>query len=156
MALKIGINGMGRIGRMVVRSIIESQNKFLKINHINNRSNAEVTSKLIKYDSIHGKFKADLTFDENEIIINKNRIAFSQESQIENIDWKKELLESGRFNDKFSTNLLENGAKNFMQGIYLGYMYSRWRKIRGLDKDDPVANKGQMQSTFKEFEDKIK
>jgi len=53
------------------------------------------------------------------------------------IDWKKELLESGRFNDQFSKGLLENGAKNFMQGIYLGYMYSRWKKIRGLDKDDP-------------------
>ena len=69
----------------------------------------------------------------------------------EEIDWKKELLESGRFNDKFSANLLENGAKNFMQGIYLGYMYSRWRKIRGLDKDDPVENNGQMQSSLGEF-----
>ena len=62
----------------------------------------------------------------------------------EEIDWKKELLESGRFNDKFSKNLLENGAKNFMQGIYLGYMYQRWRKIRGLDTNDPLENKGQM------------
>ena len=64
----------------------------------------------------------------------------------EKIDWKKELLESGRFNDQFSKSLLENGAKNFMQGIYLGYMYSRWRKIRSLDKDDSVENNGQMQS----------
>jgi len=62
----------------------------------------------------------------------------------EEIDWEKELLESGRFNDKFSKGLLENGAKNFMQGIYIGYMYSRWRKIRGLDEDNPVENKGQM------------
>ena len=74
----------------------------------------------------------------------------------EEIDWKKELLESGRFNDQFSKDLLENGANNFMQGIYLGYMYSRWRNIRGLDKDDPVKNKGQMQSSFKDFEKKIK
>ena len=72
------------------------------------------------------------------------------------IDWKKEILESGRFNGKFERNLLENGAKNFMQGIYLGYMYSRYRKIRGLDKDDPVENKGQMQSSFKEFENNTK
>ena len=72
------------------------------------------------------------------------------------IDWKKELLLSGRFNDQFSKNLLENGAKNFMQGIYLGYMYSRWKKIRGLNNDDPLENKGQMQSSFKEFERKIK
>ena len=74
----------------------------------------------------------------------------------EEIDWKKELLESGRFNDKFRKNLLEDCAKNFMQGIYLGYMYSRWRKIRGLDKIDPVENTGQIQSSFKEFEKKIK
>ena len=74
----------------------------------------------------------------------------------EKINWLRELLESGKFNDKFSKNLLENGAKNFMQGIYLGYMYSRWRKIRGLDKDDFIENKGQMQSSFKDFEKKIK
>ena len=56
----------------------------------------------------------------------------------EKINWQKELLESRKFNDKFSKNLLEHGVKNFMQGIYLGYMYSRCRRIRGLDKHDPV------------------
>ena len=74
----------------------------------------------------------------------------------EKINWQKELLESRKFNNKISKSLLDYGAKNFMQGIYLGYMYSRWRKIRGLDKDDPVENKGQMQSSFKDFEKKIK
>ena len=74
----------------------------------------------------------------------------------EEIDWERELLESGRFNDKFQKNLLEDGAKNFMQGIYLGYMYSRYRKIRGLDKDDSVKNKVQLKSSFKEFEKNIK
>ena len=74
----------------------------------------------------------------------------------EEIDWKKEILESRRFNSKFQKNLLEDGAKNFMQGIYLGYMYSRWRKLKGLNLNDPKENSGQMQSTFKEFEAKIK
>ena len=74
----------------------------------------------------------------------------------EKINWQKELLESGKFNDKFSKNFLVHGTKNFIQGIYLEYMYSRWRKIRGLDKDDPIQNKGQMQSSFKDFEKKIK
>ena len=64
----------------------------------------------------------------------------------EEIDWKKEILESRRFNSKFQKNLLEDGAKNFMQGIYLGYMYSRWKKIRGLEKDDPLGNNRQLQS----------
>ena len=74
----------------------------------------------------------------------------------EEINWQKELLESEKFNDKFSKNLLEHGAKNFMQGIYLGYMYSRWKKIRGLEKCNPVENKGQIQSSFNDFEKKIK
>ncbi len=117
MTIKIGINGMGRIGRMVVRSIIESQNKNLKIKHINNRSNSEATCKLIKYDSIHGKLNADLDFDQNLLIINKNKITFSQETMIENIDWKKYDVDyvfecTGKFNSKEKLLAhLENGAK---------------------------------------------
>ncbi|WP_440677239.1 type I glyceraldehyde-3-phosphate dehydrogenase [Candidatus Pelagibacter sp. HIMB1587] len=117
MTIKVGINGMGRIGRMVVRSIIESQNKRIKIQHINNRSNSEATCTLIKYDSIHGKFNADLDFDENHLIINNDKITFSQESSIENIDWKKFDVDyvfecTGKFNSKEKLLAhIKNGAK---------------------------------------------
>ena len=74
----------------------------------------------------------------------------------EEINWQKEILASKKFNDQFSRRILKNGAKNYMQGIYLGYMYSRWRKLKGLNLNDPKENSGQMQSTFKEFEAKIK
>jgi hypothetical protein len=74
----------------------------------------------------------------------------------EEINWQRELLESKKFNDKFSKNLLEHGAKNFMQGIYLGYMYSRWRDIRELATYDQEKNTGQMQSSFKKFKKRIK
>ena len=118
MTIKVGINGMGRIGRMVVRSIIESQNKNLQIKHINNRSNSEATCTLIKYDSIHGKFNANLDFDENHLIINNEKITFSQESNIENIDWKKFDVDyvfecTGKFNSKEKLLAhIKNGAKN--------------------------------------------
>ena len=69
----------------------------------------------------------------------------------EEIYWEKEILESRRFNSKFEKNLFEDGAKNFMQGIYLGYMYSRWKKLKGYDKIDPKENTGQIQSSLKEF-----
>ena len=117
MAIKIGINGMGRIGRMIVRSIFESQNKNLKIQHINNRSNSETTCKLIKYDSIHGKFNADIKFDQNHQIINKKKITFSQETKIEKINWNKYdvdyVLEcTGKFNSKEKLEAhIRNGAK---------------------------------------------
>jgi glyceraldehyde 3-phosphate dehydrogenase len=117
MTIKVGINGMGRIGRMVIRAITESQNKNIKIQHINNRSNSEASCALIKYDSIHGKFNADLNFDENHLIINKNRITFSQESNIENINWKKFDVDyvfecTGKFNSKEKLLAhIKNGAK---------------------------------------------
>ena len=68
MTIKVGINGMGRIGRMVIRAIIESKNKNIEIKHINNRSNSEASCTLIKYDSVHGKFDADLGFDKDHLI----------------------------------------------------------------------------------------
>ena len=46
------------------------------------------------------------------------------------IDWENELLKSGKFNNQFSKNILENGAKNYMHEFYMRYMYSRWRKIK--------------------------
>ena len=71
MTIKVGINGMGRIGRMIVRSIIENKNKNIEIKYINNRTNSETCSSLLKYDSIHGKFNAQIDFDKNHIIIDK-------------------------------------------------------------------------------------
>ncbi len=117
MAIKIGINGMGRIGRMVVRAIVESNNKNIIIKHINNRTNSEISSSLLKYDSIHGKFNANISFNKNYLIINKNKISFSQKTNIEDINWKKHGVDyvfecTGKFNSK--ENLIEhikNGSK---------------------------------------------
>ena len=64
MKIKVGINGMGRIGRMIVRSIFENSINNIEIKHINNRTNSEACSNLLKYDSIHGKFNADVSFDD--------------------------------------------------------------------------------------------
>ena len=117
MTVKVGINGMGRIGRMVIRAIIESQNKNIEIKHINNRSNSEVSCSLIKYDSIHGKFNADLGFDERHLIINKDKITFSQQSNIEDIKWKEFDVDyvfecTGKFNSKEKLlSHIKNGAK---------------------------------------------
>ena len=117
MKLKIGINGMGRIGRMIVRSIFENNYKNIEIKHINNRTNSETCSTLLKYDSVHGKFDADISFDDKNLIINKNKISFGQETDLNNIKWKKYDVDyvfecTGKFNskDKLETHL-KNGAK---------------------------------------------
>ncbi len=117
MVIKVGINGMGRIGRMVVRAIVESNNKDISIKHINNRSNLETTFSLLKYDSIHGKFNTTISFSEKNLTINKNKISFSQESKLENINWKKYDVDyvfecTGKFNSKEKLiDHLKNGAK---------------------------------------------
>ena len=117
MKIKVGINGMGRIGRMIVRSIIENNNKNIEIKHINNRTNSEACSTLLKYDSIHGKFSTKIDFDENHLIINKNKITFSQETDLKNINWKKYDVDyvfecTGKFNSKEKLlPHLKNGAK---------------------------------------------
>ncbi len=117
MKIKVGINGLGRIGRMIIRSIIENNYKNIEIKHINNRTDSETSSKLLKYDSIHGKFNAEINFDERNLIINNHKISFTQETNLNNIDWKKYGVEyvfecTGKFNskDKLETHL-KNGAK---------------------------------------------
>jgi len=117
MAIKIGINGLGRIGRMIIRAIIESKNKNIEIKHINNRSNSEISCSLLKYDSVHGKFNADIQFNKNNLIINKKKISFSQESDIKDIKWKKFDVDyvfecTGKFNSKEKLLAhIKNGAK---------------------------------------------
>ena len=117
MKIKIGINGLGRIGRMVIRSIVEGKYNNIEIKHINNRTNSEVSSNLLKYDSIHGRFNSIIKFDNKNITIGKQKISFSQETNIENINWKKYDVDyvfecTGKFNSKEKLlPHLKNGAK---------------------------------------------
>ena len=117
MTIKIGINGLGRIGRMVIRSLIESKNKNIEIKHINNRTNSETSCLLLKYDSVHGRFNANINFNEKNLIINKKKISFSQETELNKINWKKYgvdiVLEcTGKYNSKEkSIQHIKNGAK---------------------------------------------
>jgi glyceraldehyde 3-phosphate dehydrogenase len=117
MSIKIGINGLGRIGRMIIRSLIENKNKNIEIKHINNRSNSETSSLLLKYDSVHGKFKTNINYNEKNLIINKKKISFSQKTELSKINWKKHgvdiVLEcTGKFNSKEKCiQHIKNGAK---------------------------------------------
>ena len=117
MTIKIGINGLGRIGRMVIRSLVENKNKNIEIKHINNRSNSETSSLLLKYDSVHGKFNSNINYNKNNLIISKKKISFSQETELSKINWKKYgvdiVLEcTGKYNSKEKCiQHIKNGAK---------------------------------------------
>ena len=120
MALKIGINGFGRIGRMVLRSIIENNRKDLEIVAINNRGNSEVSSFLLKHDTIHGKLNAKISHSGKAIEINGKKISMIHETEISKIDWKKYKVDvvvecTGKFNTKEkSTQHIKSGAKKVL------------------------------------------
>ena len=76
MTIKIGINGLGRIGRMVIRSLIESKNKNIEIKHINNRTNSETSVLLIKTTLFMENLIANVNFNKNNLIINKKKYHF--------------------------------------------------------------------------------
>ena len=117
MTIKIGINGMGRIGRMIVRSIYENHKGKIKIKHINNRSNSEICTNLLKYDSIHGKFNSQIKPGRNFIKINEEKITYSQHNKIDDINWKKYNVDyifecTGKFNSRNQLlPHLNNGVK---------------------------------------------
>ena len=117
MTIKIGINGLGRIGRMVIRSIIETNNKKIEIKHINNRTDLKNCSQLQKYDSVHGKFNAEIKCNEKYLFINKKKISYSRETELSKINWKKNNVDivlecTGKNNSKEkSSQHIKNGAK---------------------------------------------
>jgi len=117
MALKVGINGFGRIGRMVLRSIIETNREDLEIVAINNRGSNEVSSFLLKHDTIHGELKARINHSDKSIEINGKKIDMIHETEISKIDWKKYKVDvvlecTGKFNTKEkSAQHIKSGAK---------------------------------------------
>ena len=72
---------------------------------------------------------------------------------MEKIDWQQELRDYQRFNKK-AEKLLKEGAKSLTDSWYLGALYVRYKRLKGI-KDDTKENQGQLQSSFKEFEKKL-
>ena len=117
MTLKVGINGFGRIGRMILRSIIEQNRKDLEVVAINNRSNAETSSFLLINDTVHGKLKSKINHSEKAINIDEKKINMIHENEISKIDWKKYkvniVLEcTGKFNIKEKSSQHINSGAN--------------------------------------------
>ena len=103
MTLRVGINGFGRIGRNVLRAIVESQREDIKVVAINNRSSIQVCAHLLKYDSVHGRFPFDVNATENILTVDNNDIHISNELSIDGIRWDKSDVDlvmecTGKFN----------------------------------------------------------
>lgn len=87
MTIKIGINGLGRIGRCVLRALIESKRDDIEVVAINSPGSIESQAHLLKYDSIHGRFQGDVGIDGDNLLINGKRVKLTGEFEPENINW---------------------------------------------------------------------
>ncbi len=87
MAIKVGINGFGRIGRLVFRAGVENPNiQFVGVNDL---FPPESLAYLLKYDSIHGRFPGEVGHDEHNLIVNGKKIPCTAERDPANLPWGK-------------------------------------------------------------------
>ena len=90
MAVRVGINGYGRIGRNILRALFESKRESeIEIVAINDLGNAETNAHLTKYDSAHGKFPGTVTVENGNMVINGQIIQVLSERNPENLPWAK-------------------------------------------------------------------
>ena len=87
MAIKLGINGFGRIGRLVFRSIFERNTGEFEIVGINDLTDAHSLAQLLKYDSVHLKFPGDISAEDDAITVNGVRIPVFAERNPEELPW---------------------------------------------------------------------
>jgi glyceraldehyde 3-phosphate dehydrogenase len=90
MAVKLGINGFGRIGRMVLRAAVqETEFSDIEVVAINSSYDIEYMMYMLKYDSVHGRFQGTVEADNGDLLVNGKRIHLTAERDPSNIDWTK-------------------------------------------------------------------
>jgi glyceraldehyde 3-phosphate dehydrogenase len=86
MAIKVGINGFGRIGRMVFRAAVQNFND-IEIVGINDLLEPDYLAYMLQYDSVHGRFKGEVSVDNGVLIVNGKKIRLTQERDPANLKW---------------------------------------------------------------------
>ena len=89
MSVKVAINGFGRIGRNILRSIIENKNDNIKVVAINDLGSIETNAHLLKYDSVHGILNRDVIINGSDLDVGTGPIKVTAERNPENLPWKE-------------------------------------------------------------------
>ena len=118
MTIRVAINGFGRIGRNVLRALYESEKNYdLKIVAINDLGDASINAHLLKYDTAHGRFNAQVEHTEDSIIVNGDVISVTSERNPADLPWAEKEIDvvfecTGIFQSKeASLPHIEAGAK---------------------------------------------
>ncbi|NBX56577.1 MAG: aldehyde dehydrogenase, partial [Betaproteobacteria bacterium] len=88
MAIKVGINGFGRIGRMVFRAAVQNF-KDMEIVAINDLLEPDYLAYLLKYDSVHGRFQGEVSIDGGHLVVNGHKIRLTQERDPAALKWNE-------------------------------------------------------------------
>lgn len=91
MAIRVAINGFGRIGRLLLRSVYQRGLSNIEFVGINDLTDAKTLAHILKYDSVHGRFQADVQSTDTSIIINGKEILVSASKSIQDIPWKDKV-----------------------------------------------------------------
>lgn len=86
MKIKIAINGFGRIGRNLFRLLLNHPS--IEVVAVNDLADTETMAHLLKYDSVHGKLNATVSYDDHNLIVNGQKIAFVHEKDITKLNWQ--------------------------------------------------------------------
>lgn len=145
--VKVGINGFGRIGRLVMRSILKYQSDKIEVVGINDLTDADTLAHLFKYDTVHGTFEGEVRADGDHLIIDGQKIGITAEKDPASLKWGKRGAEvvvesTGFFRDeKSASKHIEAGAKKVIisapgkgdiQTIVLGVNHDK------LDKSNTI------------------
>lgn len=120
MVVRIAINGFGRIGRNILRALAESDRNDINIVAINSTGSIETNAHLLKYDSIHGKYKREIKITQNSIDVGLGPITVLTELNPERLPWKDLNIDivfecTGKFTDYEKAILhLKAGAKKVL------------------------------------------
>ena len=87
--IKLGINGFGRIGRMVFRAAVANFGNDIQVVGINDLLDADYLAYMLKYDSVHGRFDGEVAVEDGALVVNGNKIRLTAEMDPANLKWNE-------------------------------------------------------------------
>ena len=154
MAMRVAINGFGRIGRMVFRAALKEKN--IEIVAINDLTDAKTLAHLLQHDSVHGNFSAKVEAKDNALVVNGKTIKIFAVKNPAELPWKKEkidlVLEStGLFTAREKAELHIKAGAKILSGCIRKYGYN-WEAVGCYNSQTPGKKDRYAQLVFKQWQ----
>ena len=133
MAIKVAINGFGRIGRLTFRNLMNRTDEF-EVVAVNDLTNNKMLATLLKYDSVHGRFPGTVDFDDDHLVVNGKKIRIYEERDPSKLPWGEHKVDVVVESTGVFTNRAKDGKPGYDSHIAAG---ARKVVISAPAKDDP-------------------